>query len=99
MKYTVRLSHAAQRDIDELLDYLVPRAGEAVARGYIGRVKAFLGGFEAFPKRGTVRSDTREGLRVIGFERSLSIAFTVKEDTVYILRVLTKGQEVHLYDE
>lgn len=99
MKYKVRLTLAAQRDIDKLLTYLVPRAGEAVAHGYIGRVKAFLRGFETFPKRGTVRSETREGLRVIGFERSLSIAFTVDEDTVYILRVLTKGQELHIYEE
>lgn len=99
MKYTVRLSHAAQRDIDELLDYLVTRAGEAVAHGYLRRVKAFLESFETFPKRGTVRGETRDGLRVIGFERSLSIAFMVQEDTVYILRVLVKGRELHLYDE
>ena len=29
----------------------------------------------------------------------LSIAFTVKEETVYILRVMSGGQELRLYDE
>jgi len=75
----------------QLLDYLVPRAGRAVAFGYTGRLKTFLRGFETSPKHGTARSDTRDGLRVIGFERSLSIAFTVVGEAAYVLRVLTKG--------
>ena len=99
MIYAVRLGHAAERDIDELIDYLVPRAGEAVTRAYLGRLQAFLKKFETFPMRGTVRSDTRDGLRVIGFERSLTIAFVVEAETVHILRILTRGRELHLYDD
>ncbi|OWV77933.1 plasmid stabilization protein [Rhizobium sp. R634] len=99
MKYTVRLSIAAQRDIDALVDYLVVHAGETVAQGYVDRLRTFLKGFQSFPKRGTVRSEIRDGLRIVGFERSLSIAFTVKEETVYILRVMSGGQELRLYDE
>ncbi|AIC27702.1 toxin-antitoxin system toxin RelE/ParE family protein [Rhizobium etli bv. phaseoli str. IE4803] len=99
MKYTVRLSVAAQRDIDALVDYLVVHAGEPVAQAYIDRLQTFLKGFQSFPKRGTVRSEIRDGLRIVGFERSLSIAFTVKGETVYILRVMSGGQELRLYDE
>jgi toxin ParE1/3/4 len=94
--YTIRLTHAAQRDIDELLEYLVPVAGDGVARGYIGRLKSFLARLEKFPKRGTVRSDVLEGLRIIGFERSLSIAFVVEGNIVYVLRVLSKGRKFRL---
>ncbi|MBY2934343.1 type II toxin-antitoxin system RelE/ParE family toxin [Rhizobium leguminosarum] len=99
MKYTVRLSVAAQHDVEALLDYLVPVAGEAVAQGYVDRLRSFLEGFQSFPKRGTVRDEIRAGLRIVGFERSLSIAFTVEAETVYILRIMSGGQELKLYEE
>lgn len=51
MKYTVRLSVAAQRDIDALVDYLVVHAGEPVAQAYIDRLQTFLKGFQSFPKQ------------------------------------------------
>jgi plasmid stabilization system protein ParE len=97
--YAVRLSFQAQRDIDALLDYLKPLAGETAALAYLARLERFLRRFETFPKRGSVRDDTRDGLRVIGFERSLSIAFVVEHDTVHILRILSKGQQLHLDNE
>ncbi|RUM26789.1 type II toxin-antitoxin system RelE/ParE family toxin [Rhizobium vallis] len=99
MKYAVRLSAAAQRDVDALLDYLVPVAGEVIAQSYVARLQAFLKGFQIFPQRGTVRDEIRDGLRIVGFERSLSIAFIVEGETVYILRILSGGQELRLYEE
>ncbi|CUX13842.1 hypothetical protein AGR7C_Cc110115 [Agrobacterium deltaense Zutra 3/1] len=33
------------------------------------------------------------GLRIIGFERSASVAFVVEQDDVVVLRLLAKGQE------
>lgn len=98
MAYTIELSPAARRDIANLLDYLVPEAGEAVARSYVARLHSFLRGFDTFPKRGTVRSDFRPGLRIVGFERSASIAFVVKDDTVVILRIFQRGQDL-IFDE
>lgn len=41
---------------------------------------------------GHVRSDVRPGLRIMGFERRLTIAFTVDEETVTVLRVFTAGR-------
>jgi plasmid stabilization system protein ParE len=99
MKYTVRLSVAARQDVDALLEYLVPRAGEAAAQNYIDRLQTFLEAFQSFPKRGTVRNEIRDGLRIVGFERSLSIAFSVEEETVYILRIMSGGQELRLHEE
>ncbi|EJC79658.1 plasmid stabilization system protein [Rhizobium leguminosarum bv. trifolii WSM2297] len=99
MRYTVRLSVAARDDVDALLNYLVPRAGEVAAQNYIDRLQTFLEGFQNFPKRGTVRGEIRDGLRIVGFERSLSIAFTVEGETVYILRIMSGGQELRLDEE
>ena len=42
MNYIVRFTPEAREDIGVLLDYLVPRAGGAVARAYIGRLRDLL---------------------------------------------------------
>ena len=34
------------------------------------------------------------GLRIIGFERSAAIAFRVTGDTVEVLRILRRGQDI-----
>lgn len=49
---------------------------------------------ETFHQRGTVRDRVVPGLRIIGFERSASIAFRVVGDTVEIIRVLRRGQDI-----
>ena len=49
---------------------------------------------QTFPERGTIRDRVLPGLRIIGFERTASIAFRVQGDTVEILRILRKGQEI-----
>lgn len=68
-----------------------------MARAYVGRLHAFLRGFETFPKRGTVRGDYRPGLRVVGVERRASVAFVVEENAVMILRIFQRGQD-HNFD-
>jgi plasmid stabilization system protein ParE len=35
----------------------------------------------------------REGLRIVGFERRVSVAFVVEDSEVIILRILYAGQE------
>jgi len=46
-----------------------------------------------FPERGTERNHIYPGLRIIGFERSASIAFTVDANIVTILRILPRGMD------
>ena len=43
-----------------------------------------------------MRNDVREGLRVVGFERSISVAFIVEEESVVILRLAQHGQQINL---
>lgn len=45
-----------------------------------------------FPERGTIRSDIRPGMRVIGFERRVSVAFVIEGNDVVILRILYAGR-------
>jgi toxin ParE1/3/4 len=50
----------------------------------------------AFPQRGTARGDVRPGLRTIGFERRATIAFTIDDENVVILRILYAGRSLDL---
>lgn len=61
--------------------------------GYLERVEVFLSDLSVGSERGHLRSDVRPGLRVVGFERRLTVAFTVDRDTVTVLRVFTAGRD------
>jgi toxin ParE1/3/4 len=43
-------------------------------------------------ERGFLREDIRPGLRVLGFERRLTVAFSVEAETVTIYRLFYGGQ-------
>ncbi|MGQ2918175.1 MULTISPECIES: type II toxin-antitoxin system RelE/ParE family toxin [Rhizobium] len=92
--YAVRLSPEAQTDIVRIHARIVDKSGSTItADRYIDRISGFLSSLNVFPERGTVREEVRSGLRIIGFERSASVAFIVEEDDVVVLRILAKGQE------
>ncbi len=92
--YAVRLSPEAQTDIVRIHARIVEKSGSPVtADRYIDRISGFLSSLNVFPERGTVRDEMRSGLRIIGFERSASVAFVVEDDDVVVLRILAKGQE------
>ncbi len=84
----------ALRQIDDLHRYISETSGDAIADGYIGRVVAHCTRFDLFPERGTRRDDILPGLRIIGFERRLTIAFVVTTDTVLIESLFYGGQDV-----
>jgi len=57
-----------------------------VALNYIERLTSYCTDFENKGERGQRRDDLRPGLRVVGFERRVAIAFTVSSTEVTILR-------------
>jgi toxin ParE1/3/4 len=80
----------AQDDLIRLYDWIACRAGSAIS--YLDRVEGFCLGFDLASERGTLRNDIRPGLRVTGFDRRLTIAFTVTDQGVTNLRVFYGGQ-------
>ena len=73
MNYTVRFSDAAEDDVIELLTYLLPRAGERVARLYVDQIVDHCHSFERFPERGS-RLESKLGVRLVGYRRKATIA-------------------------
>ena len=61
---------------------------------YVERIQAACLRLAVFPERGTRRDDIRPGLRVIGFEGRVAIAFHVGAGRVTIDRVLYGGRDL-----
>ena len=82
----------AAEDLLGIYDWIARQASPAVAMRYIERVEAFCQRLRIGSERGHRRPDLREGLRIIGFEHRLTIAFVVAPETVTILRVFGAGR-------
>jgi toxin ParE1/3/4 len=67
---------------------------------FVERVEAYCLAFDLAAERGTRRDDIRPGLRVVGFERVLALAFTVDDGSVTFLRIFQAGRNWQsLFDE
>ena len=67
----------AAEDLIGLYDWIAREASPEVAIRYLDRVEVFCQGLSVGSERGHLRDDIRPGLRIIGFERRLTIAFVV----------------------
>jgi toxin ParE1/3/4 len=90
----VVFSPEAEADLFELYDYIAERSGPVRAIGYVGRIEKYCLGLADSAERGTKRDDLRAGLRIVGFERRVTIAFHVEPDTVTVDRILYGGRDV-----
>ncbi len=83
----------AEADLLALYQWIADAATPGTAFAYVDRIEKFLDGFEVASDRGTRRDDLAPGLRTVGFERRLTIAFTVNDRSVTILRIFYGGQD------
>lgn len=94
MLHKVGYSPAAKRDLEELYDFIAERASPEIALAYLLRIEARCLDLARFPERGTRRDDLEPGLRTMGFERRVTIAFHVDATSVTIDRVLYGGRDL-----
>ena len=94
--YRIRMTAEAERDLQSFYDAISARASANMARGYVNRIIGYLSGFDQFPKRGSLRNHIRKGLRVVGFERRVAIAFIVETEEVVVVRILYGGKKLEL---
>lgn len=94
MQYRVVYHGKAEAELDELYEHVASLAGLAVAGNYIDGIHDFIDGLTTFPERGTVREGSIPGLRIIGYRRSVSIAFVVRDGMVMILGVFHRGRNI-----
>jgi len=94
MGYRLVFSPQARDDLQGLYDFIAQRSGPQTAWGYIERLEAYCEGLADFPERGKRRDDIWPGLRIIGFERRVAIAFHISEVVVIIDRILYGGRDL-----
>jgi toxin ParE1/3/4 len=88
----VAYSPEAREDLERLYDFIAERAGPQTAMAYTERIMAYCAKFASFPERGMRRDDLRPGLRIIGFEKRVTIAFHTTRQRVTIDRLFYGGQ-------
>lgn len=82
----------ARDDLIALYDWISERADPITALGYIERIEEYCSRFDLAAERGQQRDDIRQGLRIVGFERRITIAFIVSDTHVTILNIYYGGQ-------
>jgi plasmid stabilization system protein ParE len=92
MKFTVRVTAAAERDVNEALDWYADRLQSAAER-WLQLLADALASLETFPERCPIAPDQaflRRTVRQLVFGRrqgAYRLLFEVQDRTVYVLRV------------
>jgi toxin ParE1/3/4 len=60
----------------------------------VERLIAACAGLTQFPERGMAQDDIAPGIRILGFERRVVIAYRVRAGEVEIVRVLYGGRDL-----
>lgn len=84
----------AEDDLLQIYDFIADRANLERAYAYVERIRSYCLAFDAFPERGVRRDELRPGLRIVGFERRVTIAFHITPVLVIIDRILYGGRDV-----
>jgi toxin ParE1/3/4 len=94
-RYTVIFTPRAERHLESLYAYIATHGGEQRADNYVSRIVTECLSLATFPERGTQRDDVRPNLRIMGFARRVTIAFSINvtTSTVAIHGVFYGGQD------
>ncbi len=88
----VVFSPEARNDLVTLYDWIADAASPQIALNYIERLENYCMGLSHASERGQRRDDVRRNLRIVGFERRATIAFSVTAEQVTVLRVYYAGR-------
>jgi plasmid stabilization system protein ParE len=84
MDNRVRFSPEAAAALARLHRALIHRDSEASAAAFLDRFEAWCAELSEAPERGLRRDDLFPGLRVLGFERRMAVAYHIGLDTVTV---------------
>ncbi|BCH30430.1 hypothetical protein MesoLjLc_23600 [Mesorhizobium sp. L-8-10] len=93
MTHTVRFTPEALNQLDELETHIAGVGSPRMAARYVDSIVDYCENLRTFPHRGMRRDDIRPGLRTLGFQRRVTIAFEVADGTVNIAGVFYGGQD------
>lgn len=83
----------ARDELKALYKDIADAASPEIALSYLERLEEYCRGFSHASMRGHRRDDVRPGLRIVGFEKRVTIAFSVDDETVTILHLFYGGRD------
>jgi plasmid stabilization system protein ParE len=81
----------AEKDLLDIYAFIAADNSMA-AMEFIRRLRQICHGLEDMPERGAPREDFAPGVRILVFERRVTIAYRVVKDRVQILRLFYAGR-------
>ncbi|WP_343713490.1 type II toxin-antitoxin system RelE/ParE family toxin [Inquilinus sp.] len=93
-RFRVSFSTRSVEQLEALNLYIAEEAGRDRADHYVDAITDYCENLETFPHRGRRRDDIQSGLRLLGFRRRVTIAFTIEDEIVTILGVFYGGQDI-----
>ncbi|WP_165405042.1 type II toxin-antitoxin system RelE/ParE family toxin [Rhizobium leguminosarum] len=81
----------AEKDLLDIYAFIAADNSMA-AMEFIRRLRQICHGLEDMPERGAPREDFAPGVRILVFERRVTIAYRVLKDRVQILRLFYAGR-------
>jgi len=93
--YKIILHPVAETELLNIYRGIADIVSPAIALKYISGIRQFIENLETFPERGTIKESIIPNLRVVGYKRSASIAFTVFDKHVLVLGIFARGREIH----
>ncbi|HWU61154.1 MAG TPA: type II toxin-antitoxin system RelE/ParE family toxin [Ensifer sp.] len=94
MTYRIIYHPRAEAELDALYRDISGPAGFDIAGSFVRGLIDFIDSLEIFPERGSIRESRVPGLRIIGYRRSVSVVFTVGDETVQILGIFARGRDI-----
>lgn len=91
--YRIIFTPEARDQLDQLHTYIAAAADAEIASGFINGIINHIARLEEFPMRGTMRDDSRPGLRTMGWRRRVTIAFMVEEHDVVVIGIFYGGRD------
>jgi toxin ParE1/3/4 len=99
MAYQVEFSPSAETQLHHLEDYLAERFYPGNAERFVKRLVRACHRLALAPHRGKRLDQIRPGIRMVGFERRVSIYFKLEGEKVFILGLFFGGKLPHDLDE
>ena len=92
-RFRLVVTNQARQQFKELRRSIASVSGsEVTARNYMSALTDYIEQLPDFPLRGQAFSLHHPGMRIIGFRKTLLIAFLVTDDSVVIVSVLSTRQ-------
>lgn len=77
----IKFTPEAERQLNDLDDWIAEAAAADIARGFFSAVLGHIDGILVFPRAGRARDDVRPGMRMTSFKKRTLVAYEVDESS------------------